>query len=420
MMMKVTPDDPRLSAYLLGELSPEEAAVIKRAAAADPAIKMSLSELEKTFRFLGSVLGRAGNEMLLPAQREAIRQAGRDADSLGKVVELASAKRSWRPWLAGLGAAAAVAFAALLMSRVEPNKSGEVVDSGMVTDEIALLPMPGPSAGEGSTNVGSRGGPEEEQARSLESRPGGFLSDVARHLDRRSLPEKENLPMTGAQSGFTSDSQARLPVVVGTSSLRWVTGWIREKQQLPPRNAVRVEELINNAALPSGVQFEGLSLSIESMRCPWNSESMLVGVQIKAGPADARDLKVVYESERARRLLGSFVVRENRDLPSLLPANRRTLVVLEVMDSASELGAVRISLGAVSSKFDVPGVQDGVTSGMRHASLLAGFGMWLRGEGVTSNQVDAMLLDAKADADPVRAELRRMMSEALKLADSER
>lgn len=420
MTMKLTPDDPRLSAYLLGELSAEEAAVIKRAAAADPAIKMSLSELEKTFRFLGSVLGGAGNEKLLPAQREAIRQAGRDADSLGKVVELASAQRSWKPWLAGLGAAAAVAFAALLMSRVEPNKSGALVASGVVTDEIALLPMPGPSVGEGSTSVGSRGGLAEEQAKSLESRPGGFLSDVAQHLDRRPLPEKESLPMTGAQSGFSSDSQTRLPVVVGTSSLRWVNGWIREKQQLPPRNAVRVEELINNAALPSGVQFEDLSVSLETMKCPWNSESVLVGVQIKAGASDARDLKVVYESEGTRRLLGSFSVRDDRELPSVLPANRRTLVMLEVIESASGLGAVSIDLGVLSSKFDVPGIRDGVTAGMRHASLLAGFGMWLRGEGVTDDQVGAMLVEAEADADPVRAELRRVMSEALKLADSER
>jgi len=147
---------------------------------------------------------------------------------------------------------------------------------------------------------------------------------------------------------------------------------------------------------------------------------VLVGVQLKAGASEARDLKVVYESERSRRLLGSFAVRDDRDLPSTLPANRRTLVLLEVMDSASGLGAVTIDLGALSSKFDLPGIQDGVTAGMRHASLLAGFGMWLRGEGVTTDQMGAMLLDAKADADPVRAELRRMMSEALKLADSER
>ena len=83
--MKITPDDPRISAYLLGELGPAEAAEIERAAAADPAIRLSLDEMRRTTAFLDGLFG-AGEAALHPAQREAILRAGRDADATGKVV----------------------------------------------------------------------------------------------------------------------------------------------------------------------------------------------------------------------------------------------------------------------------------------------------------------------------------------------
>ncbi|MFC7336067.1 von Willebrand factor type A domain-containing protein [Haloferula chungangensis] len=419
--MKVTPDDPRLSAYLLGELPPEEAAVIKRAAAADPAIKMSLSELEKTLGFLNKVLGGAAGETLLPAQREAIRQAGRDADSIGKIVPLASAQRSWKPWLTGLGAAAAVAFAAVLMSRVEHDRSGGIAEAGIVTHEIALLPMPGPSGVVGhSTSVASRSQSMVEQAKSLEARPGGFLSEVARHLDRAPLPEPANLPKTGPQSDFSKGPATRLPVVLGFSSLRWVSGWVREKQQLPPRDAVRVEELINNAVLPGGMEFEGMRLSIETMKCPWNPDSWLVGVQLKGGGADTVDLEMTYEANTRRRVLGSFSQQSDAELPRVLPAKRRTLSLLEVKAGSGDPGRVVVRRDGKKSEFQVPSVQQEPSFGMRHAAGLAGFGMWLRGEGVGDDQLRSMLAAAAADKDPVRAEVRRMMAEALKLAHSER
>ena len=93
---------------------------------------------------------------------------------------------------------------------------------------------------------------------------------------------------------------------------------------------------------------------------------------------------------------------------------------LEVKEGEEGLGRVTIDQGAESSYFNVPPAREGVTLGMRHAAGLAGFGMWLRGEGVTADQVRSMLLDSSSDSDPVRGDLRRMIDEALKLADSER
>lgn len=421
MTMKVTPDDPRLSAYLLGELSPDEAAVIKRAVAADPAIRMSLRELEKTVGLLGRTLGANGEHTLQSAQREAIRQAARDADSLGKVVELSSAKRNWRPWLSGLGAAAVVAFAAVLMSRIEPDetsmtKGGSIV----VSDEVALLPLPGPAIGEGSTSVASDSAPVADQTRSLGNRPGEFLRDVAKHLDRSPLPDATKLPPTGTQSGFSAGPKTRLPVVLGRSSLRWVSGWVLEKQQLPPKNAVRVEELVNNAALVGAVEVGGLKVAIESMPCPWSSVTQLVGVQFQAGDEAVTDLQASFQSLAERRVLGSFLARDNQQLPTVLPAKHRTMILLELDVAQGPLGRIEITQGDKFSSLEVPAKSPVPSANLNHAANLAGFGLWLRGEGVDASQLREMLQAASSDSDSVRSEIRRMMNSALKLADSER
>ena len=76
--MKLDPEDPQLSAYLLGELSAEDASAVERAAAADPALGLALRELESTHRLLANTLA-PGSATLLPRQRETIRRAARVA-----------------------------------------------------------------------------------------------------------------------------------------------------------------------------------------------------------------------------------------------------------------------------------------------------------------------------------------------------
>lgn len=420
-MMKVTPNDPRLSAYVLGELSADEAAVIERAAAGDPAIKMSVRDLEKMSGFLINTFNQGAGAELLPSQREAIRKAGRDAASLGRVVKLESPGRSWKRWLGGFGAAATVAFAALLMSRVEPaGKSVDASGSGIVTDEIALLPLPGPSVGGGATQVAGISAPATEQTRNLESRPGEFLREVARHLDRRPLPDASKLPATRELGGFGGGTGTRLPVVVGDSSLRWVSGWVLEKQELPPRNAVRVEELVNASSLPIAEFIGDLGFTMETMRSPWNAKATLLAIQVKAGDVAVRDLELVCQSESRHRLLGSFAIRDDGMLPSVLPAGRSTLVMLELLETGESLGEIEVIQGSQVSLRKIPVPSNEVTPGMRHAALLGGFGMWLRDEGVGQAVLMKLLESSAGDHDPVRAEVRRMLAEALDLRDSKR
>ena len=50
--MKLHPEDPRITAYVLGELDAEDAAAVEQAAAEDPAIQEKVREAGEIQRFL--------------------------------------------------------------------------------------------------------------------------------------------------------------------------------------------------------------------------------------------------------------------------------------------------------------------------------------------------------------------------------
>jgi hypothetical protein len=105
-------------------------------------------------------------------------------------------------------------------------------------------------------------------------------------------------------------------------------------------------------------------------------------------------------------------------LPDRLPAGRAVTVLLEVVPAA---GADRLGV----FKFDIDGEFSGRIAGlpeptsssaMRQLGLMAAFGIWLRGEGIDSAGMEEILKKAGADADPGRADSRRLVRQALDVA----
>ena len=72
-MQPLHPDDSRLTAYVLGELAPEDAAAIERAAAADTGLRTKIQEITDVQDFLTGRLA-ASADPRLPRQRENIRR----------------------------------------------------------------------------------------------------------------------------------------------------------------------------------------------------------------------------------------------------------------------------------------------------------------------------------------------------------
>ena len=66
--MKLEPNDPRLSTWVLGELPADEAEEVARAVNADPALQAAAAELRAVGEFLSGTLAASS---LRPDQREA-------------------------------------------------------------------------------------------------------------------------------------------------------------------------------------------------------------------------------------------------------------------------------------------------------------------------------------------------------------
>lgn len=154
--MKLTPDSPELTAYLLGELDPHQAAEVEAAIEASPEIRAELEQLRQTGDWLARELAAETAVPLLPEQRTALLESFKQAsgakpETLHEVnadPDSAPARPPWvelilalrRHWLwAGTGLAALVLTLMLL-----PLRSGSTrfrsVDSMELRYQVARLP----------------------------------------------------------------------------------------------------------------------------------------------------------------------------------------------------------------------------------------------------------------------------------------
>lgn len=180
--MKFSSDDPRLSAYLLGELSASESVAVEHAVAADPSLRLSLDELKRVTSVLEDTLSETSRG-LRPAQRDAVLRALRQADDRDRVIDFAPAVARRRNWLPVLGMAAAMVFAIFLASRFLLPQSDLSVERGEDVEEISLLPMPGEGRVKGGVAVaGGRGG--ASPAATEQMLTGGRASRLVRTSER--------------------------------------------------------------------------------------------------------------------------------------------------------------------------------------------------------------------------------------------
>lgn len=393
--MTLHPDDPRLSAWLLGELPAEEAEAVGRAVAADPELQAAVDELRGVCAFLGGTFTAPG---LRPEQREAVRRAGRT-----NVVEFPARRKSAHHWPALLATAAAIALGGFLMTWIGTDSPPQVAKQLPPATPPTIRPAAGTNA-----KTSSRG----HLAHELAGSPGLPAADFS----QIKLPPAAPLPIQRA-------ADIELPLVVGRASYDWVRGWIQERNQLPPKDAVRLEELANAFPLPAEEEtetFAGLRVACVSMASLWSGPGRLVGVQI------------ANESDQPRRVAWSFrpapgsrggIVRVlastagDGSVPSTLPAGNRTLVLIELASAAGEAGDLVVSAEGRSRR--IPAVET-KAPGLKQAALVAAFGIWLRGEGIDDTRLRQILVAAGENSDPRTKEVRQLVGRALDIAASGR
>lgn len=420
--MKLDPEDPRLSSYLLGELPADESAAIEHAVAADPALGMAMQELEHVHRLLTNSLSPATTS-LLPRQREAILRAARHAGNSTPIHPPPSQPRPFRALLIPLAAAAMITLAVVILVRL-PSGNQPIANHPPTPEqettlplEIALLPAPGPADASSSTHSDARPTASSNLAEATASRATAldqqgdlFLRKIAERLAQSPTPTAEELPPL-RQRGHVSATEhpsLPLPIHAGRASLAWITHSIRESKSRPPANAVRLEEILNHFPLrpagPTAVS-HGVTLSTELVSCPWKPSASLLLVSFRGAADTAREVTATFHVDpstvRRYRLLGFAPLADlhtTSPLPSRLLAKSITTLVIEIEPSTTtnNLGTLEWHVNhqpapplAITRHGDSEPSEDA-----RFATLVCTFAQWLTRE--PSALIDVELLAALA------------------------
>lgn len=449
--MKLHPDDPRISAYLLGELSADEAAAIELAAAADPAIRLALRDLENVQRILTNTLA-PDSHSLLPHQREAIRRHARQADQAGKIVQLPSRRKSWKFWLAPLSAAALITLAVFILIHTPSSNGHKGADLSNPTPdkswdqiplEIALLPAPGPAdasrlskpTGTGAALPLANHAAARDAA--LAKTGDDFLRKVAERLQQSPPPSASALPLLVLRGSVAARTNPILPLPIhaGRASLGWITHAIRNEHKLPTTNAVRLEEILNHFTLrPVGptATSNGVTIAAEALPCPWKPSATLLLISIRNTTDSPRDLTATFHADLTAvaryRLLGFAPISGliPGPLPARLPVNASTTLAIELEPASTHppLGSLEWSIdGKAATAIPLTRQPDTTpTADARFAALLCTYAQWLVHD--QADLVNAALLSALAreypptTLAPDRADLITLITQSLALHEA--
>lgn len=132
--MKLSPDDPRLTAYALEELSAEGRAEIRAALPESPDCQRELAAIRESANMLQAALEQEAAVQLTPAQERSILNYPNSRPTAAPWYLI-----HWRQLLAWAGAAALVVSAVLLLMMVSRGKHQQVATSPDVTSEMPTV-----------------------------------------------------------------------------------------------------------------------------------------------------------------------------------------------------------------------------------------------------------------------------------------
>ena len=466
-MKKMQPDDPKTTAYVLGELPPKEAKLIAEREKADPALADEMAKTQALGKLLCETYEREGLS-LHPVQRAVIRRVGQSQE----VLTMRSARRR-NDWQRGAGialaAAASIALVLFILAKT-PVKNSEqaAVEPEQLQMDVVLSTAAMTNWGEASNDLGGGIAQSEDtdtvkREEASEARaeftqrvlndPQRFFASAIRTAQSQILPEAESfIPLQENRYLSTSDRPSTtVPVMAGRTSFAWVERFLRERGQLPPKDAVRLEELVNYPDYHENAEAQvgGVALTSELVPSPWNEDCLLLGLLLQRNPGSAETAKVSVQLEidEARvaeyRLLGfaqpDGEVVAGADASHPLAAGNSTYVFYEIRPGdvpfdETPLGKVALKvtdgLGApVYRNLNVPAIPGrwlDSSNSFRTAATVAAYALCLRDspykgslsfEWVESLARQTLLEHPKADA--ATKELLKLIIQTRSLAGLE-
>jgi len=359
-----------LTAYALGELAGEDLAAVERLLA-DPAAaeaRAQVAEVRATAAALKVARGAEMPERSADLRRAVLAAAvGRGAVTPAEA-PLQRHRGGLGKWILSLGSCAAVALVAavMLLPAVQSSRQAVRRQVAMVRDREA------PRAGaprEASRDASHAEGDEVEllfgefaAGGGYGGKPGGAQVGQDRLGDIRG----EVVPNTERYHRFADNPfrpvgeqpLSTFSIDVDTASYANVRRFLTAGQR-PPRDAVRIEELVNyfRYDYPQPKGDEPFSVTVDAAACPWRAGHRLVRVGLQG-----RD--VARDARPAGNLVFLVDVSGSMDEPDKLPLVQRALAML--VDELTENDRVAIVTYAGNAGLVLPS-----TSGDQKAKIRA-------------------------------------------------
>lgn len=403
--MKLHPEDPRITSFLLGELSDQDAEIVAAAIRDDPALQAACAEIESLRDTMRTTLERP-RETLDESRREQILAAAREADRENRSLPIIRLRRVVLP----AAAAAVVAIAAwFAWNRAHETSPRSAADAATDASETP-------------------------------ARPSAPADPVA-------------FPAIAGLAEFRNPSGSPmldLPVIGRTSGLQPIARSIREDHLMPQPAAVRVSSLLNSFPLhPEGatvvtrfpvnhwhpdnrsptVTTHAATVATEVMACPWKPSALLLFVSFGGNSNVDCELRASFhaspsEVRRYRLLENPTPDPATAPAPtSRLHAGNSSLLAIEIepAGTATDLGSIVWSVNGrpattVPVTFD-PSREP--SDDARFGALLCSFAMWAGknpDRNVDDEVVAALAREIAAENLPVeRADFLILVDQSLNL-----
>jgi Ca-activated chloride channel family protein len=390
--------DPRLTAYALDELDAAERAEVEAQLAGDPERRRLVEEIRATARLLTEHLQNEPRPKLAPEQREAI-------EARLQAAKPAPPRRPWikrfGPTAAVVAMIGLLAWSAYLSQTpprqptppqmcTPPDDKPAITRGPNPTEPTVIARRTPPTITSEPTVIARRTpptitynkaappaspweGPMADLAPGPRPKPGGpkaaspatrplnmaelqRSAPLTRHLvneQQRSAapepqPEPEPQPNTEAydrivDNPFLSVAQNPLStfsIDVDTASYANVRRFLMQDQR-PPKDAVRIEELLNYFPYhdPPPAGDEPFSINIEVARCPWNADHRLARIGLMGKP-------IANDKRPPSNLVFLIDVSGSMDQPNKLPLLKQALRLLVEQLGENDRVALVVYAGA--------------------------------------------------------------------------